>query len=200
MIPSFSIAFLSIIPAYFALKFEKVSDSPTETKGFWTFSYFGETNIFRYYVLIMLLFEIVIPITILTVFNLLSVHRFKKIMREKIRRQKDNKKNKTAEKAEKANIRFTKLIIALTFICIVIRSIDSCSSVFYRLILFYKINLTEDQSAVMYLVKHSVLALMFGAHALDCLLYYIYDKQIKALFKRKSVATSERADRCRIFC
>jgi len=194
LIPSFSIAIIVSIPAYFALKFEKISDLPTETKGFWTFSNFGETNIFRYYVLILMLFETVIPITILAVFNLLSVHRFKKIMKEKIRRQQENKR------AEKANIRFTKLIIALTFICIVIRSIDSCSAILYRMILFFRINLTEDQSAVMYLVKHSLLALMFISHALDCSLYYMFDNQIKTLFKKKQVTTSERTDRCRIFC
>jgi hypothetical protein len=164
LIFSFSFSVIVITPAYFAIEVKKISDMPTETKGFWTFNYFGQTSFFKYYSVILLLFETVIPITILTLFNVMSVHKFRKLMKQKMRIQQNKNRIK---KAEKANLRFTKLIIALTFICIVTRTIDSSSSIFLRMTLLFKIDLTENQTALLNLVKIICMGLLFSAHALD---------------------------------
>lgn len=66
-----------------AISIVKLSDSPTETKAYWTFSEFGTSNTFLAYTYVSLLIEILIPILVLAVMNTISVVKFKSMMAQK---------------------------------------------------------------------------------------------------------------------
>ena len=127
--------------------------------------------------------ESLVPLVSLIVLNKISLSKFKRIMWMVVL---DNKR------ADRANNRFTKLIITLTFICIVTRSFDTVMSLSHRAVLFFRIDLTEDLNALLRLFRNVSYLLVFGSHACDGVLYYFYDKKMKSLFRRKPVPASSK--------
>ena len=176
----YSIAVIFFLPAYFAVKFIKASNRADETKGYWTLTEFGETTVFKCYSLILLVFETIIPLLILIILNVATLYTFNKLMTNKQRRTSQSSDNRNALKA---NGRFTVLIIALTFICIVTRVFDSSSAIYYRVNLFFDVQLSDLQLALIICLKHIFLFLLFTAHSLDGLMYYIYDKKMSSIFR-----------------
>lgn len=161
------------VPFYFGVQVVKSSDSPTS--GYWTLTEFGETSFFKIYSVLIMLIESVIPLITLMVLNKISLAKFKIIMWMVVQ---DNRR------ADQANNRFTKLILTLTFICIVTRSFDIAITIYNRAKLFFRIELTEDLNALLRLVRNVSYLLVFAAHALDGLLYYFSDKKMKSIFSR----------------
>ena len=80
LIISFIIPVVFFIPAFTGVKFVRVSD----TKAYWTVT---ETNTIFYqvYALIVLLFENIFPIALLIFLNTVSVVKFKRLMKSKMR-------------------------------------------------------------------------------------------------------------------
>ena len=188
MITCYSVASVFFIPGFFAIKFQKMSTMPDEVQsnkimGYWTLTEFGLSTFFKVYSLILLLFETIIPLGVLITMSVISLRKFRKIMVRK-RSIKNDKKNFIIA----AEMNFTRLIIALTSICILTRTFDSIMAIYYREKLFFDIKFSETLDAMLYFIKHISTGLLFGAHSLDGLLYYSYDIQMKRLFDKKSDA------------
>lgn len=165
---------------YFAVTVVKSSDSPTETKGYWKMTAFGETLFFQLYSVLALLVETVIPLTTLIVFNTISLVKFRKIMEAK-RQMQNGQKNKHAGEASE---RYTKLIIGLSFIAILVRSFDTVISIFYRIKIFYEIQFSPVMTSLLDLVYSLDFLLLTVTHSLDGIFYYIYDSQMRTLFRQ----------------
>jgi hypothetical protein len=153
-----------------------MSNSKTETEGYWRLTDFGNSNFFKAYSVLILLLETIVPLVILLVFNIITLIKFKSIMSKKKRL------TNTKTKAKKATIKFTKLILALTFICILARTFDNITAIFKRLKTFYYFQISDEFTALIDLNKQIAYALLFAVHALDGILYFIYDKEIKRVF------------------
>lgn len=175
---------LAVLPIYFGVNIVKLTDSPVseaETKGYWALNEFGNTTLFKSYAVMALLFEYLTPLPMLITLNILTVIKFKKVMANKI--EVVGRSSET-QRAEKAMIRFTRLIITLTFINIVTRTLDSCITVFFRFKIFFNVKISDEVDAILDLARYVSLIPFFGAHALDGVLYYIYDKNMRSLFSR----------------
>jgi hypothetical protein len=168
----------------------KLSNSPTETNGYLMFSE-SSKNIINSLVAPMgvLFLEIVLPILHLTTFNIVALHRFKKVIDNKRKVLNDpSGKSKRNKLTEKANHRFTRLIITLSFICILTRVFDLLTAIFYRLRLkgFLDDFLSNENNALLFLLKQTSFMLLFWSHALDGVLYFFYDKQMESLWNKKA--------------
>jgi hypothetical protein len=175
----------------------KLSNSPTETSGYLMFST-SSKNIFNSLVAPMgvLFLEIVFPILHLTTFNIVALLRFKKVIDNKRKVLNDpSGKSKRNKLSEKANHRFTRLIITLTFICILTRVFDMLTSILMRLkrsvdLLgpngFLDSFLSNENNALLFLLKQTSFMLLFWSHALDGVLYFFYDKQMESLWNKKA--------------
>ena len=146
--------------------------------GFWTLTEFGLSTFFKVYSLILLLFETIIPLGVLITMSVISLRKFRKLMISKRSISMDGSYIIAAE------MNFTRLIIALTSICILTRTFDSIMAIYYREKLFFDIKFSETLDAMLYFIKHISTGLLFGAHSLDGLLYYSYDIQMKRLFNQ----------------
>ena len=187
MITCYSVASVFFIPGFFAIKFQKNSILPDDVQsnkimGFWTLTEFGLSTFFKVYSLILLLFETIIPLGVLITISVISLRKFRKLMISKRSISMDGSYIIAAE------MNFTRLIIALTSICILTRTFDSIMAIYYREKLFFDIKFSETLDAMLYFIKHISTGLLFGAHSLDGLLYYSYDIQMKRLFDKKSDA------------
>lgn len=172
-----SIALIS--PAYFAVTVEKSSDSPAETRGYWTLTTFGQNAAFQLYSVLVLLVETFIPLIMLIVLNIVSLMKFRKVMETKRQVQTNGQQNLRTNEAKD---RFTRLIICLSFICIFTRSLDTVISIVYRIKLFYNITLSNDMSALIDFIYATNIMLLIAEHSLDCVLYFMYDCKMRSLF------------------
>lgn len=108
----------------------------------------------------------------------LSVIEFRKIieMKRRLRRAKGLRVTKEATK----KYRFTRLILALTFICICTRSIDTAVIITRRMQWFSWISLSEVSDNLGVFARRFAYLLIFAEHGLDNILYYIYDFKTKS--------------------
>ena len=174
----FAVSTTILLPAFLAIKVVKSSDSPTETKGYWELNAFGQTAFFKIYSVLLLLVENIIPLITLIVLNKKALSKFKKVMWMVVL---DNRR------ADRANIRFTRLTFTLTFICIAVRTLDTIIGVFNRGTLVFSWKLSYEQDALLRFIRTISFFFLFGAHAFDNILYFIYDKKLKSLFYKDPV-------------
>ena len=177
-----------MLPGSFALNVVEVSDSPTD-------NYFQiHLNpdltqnrlvklIFQFYEIAIAFFEGIFPIMSLTVMNIISIRKFKRIMKDK--REMSEGKGLMTEKRrfEKADIRFTKLIILLTFIQILTRLFDCIISILLRIKYIENIRIDVSDSLIFFLREVSSI-LLISAHSFDGVLYFLYDTQVKRVLIR----------------
>ena len=164
-----------MIPGYFGVKVVKASDSPTETEGYWTLTEFGQTGIFKIFGVVSLASESILPLISLIVMNTIALVKFRKIKREIA----DN----IDERIQDTLNRYTKLIIILTFIVIITRTFDTTVATFRRIKMMIWIVVADDYEALLKLTRNIGYLLLFAEHALDGLLYYIFDKNMRQFLK-----------------
>ena len=167
-------------PLYLSITIAKVSDSPLETRGYWSPSELSKTRYFRIYALLMLLMESPIPLVALIALNIAVLVKFRKIMANKRRLRGGG------QRVDGAISRFTRLILALSLICIVTRSIDATIAVLRRLNAADLITLSDQYKTVLNFFSRVSIFLMLAEHGLDVLLYYRYDNNLRVFLSGSS--------------
>ena len=109
----------------------------------------------------LLMAESVLPVISLTVTNIIAVVKFRNVMKKK-----------------------REIAITLTFICVIARTFDATFAIFSRVRLFLEIVVSDELEALFGLFRGISFAVMFTEHALDGVLYYIFDKNMRTIFKR----------------
>ncbi len=164
---------------FVGIKVTKISNSPSETKAYWNYSNYSFSTIAtRLYLAFFVSVEVVVPLIILIVLNLIALFKFKKIIAAKRRIQSNNE-----SKIEKSEIRFTRLILMLTLICIITRTFDAITGVFSRFKFNGFVIASKEYDGITYIFKIVSLFFLFVSHALDGLLYFVYNKQMQYSFK-----------------
>lgn len=166
-----------VAPAYFSVQVVKTSDSPAETSGYWTFSEFGLTKHMKLYSIFVLLLESLIPLISLIVMNSIAQLKFSEIMKKKRAIISNDLR------AKKASHRFTRLIITLTLISIITRAFDTSLAIFFRARLLTGMAVSIELNALVKLLRAAAFFLQFAGHALDGLLYFFFDSQLRSLFR-----------------
>lgn len=162
-----------------AVEVVKLSNSPYETRGYWTLNEFGKTKFFGVYALVIILLEFVIPLAILIILNLKSLVIFRRMlgMLAINNRRADQEMRRFLD----FNTRFTKLVIILTFICIITRTFDLMVNLGHRAVLLFFPDASEELVELFLFLRTVNFLVLITAHALDGLLYYLYDAQMRSL-------------------
>ena len=155
------------IPYYAGIEVVKASNSPTETAGYWRLTAFGKT--IQLYALVVLFFESLIPTLLLVVLNIISLIRFKMMM---------NRVTPTALMRH-VEIKLVRLVLILTFICIFTRMLDNLTEFFARGLFVLGTQLSSEMESLRILSRQTAIFFLFGAHALDSILCYFYDRHLK---------------------
>jgi len=166
----FAFPIILISLGYFAFEIANSSNSTNESTRYLTLNEFGKTKLYRVYMNLSVLVETLIPVVALLTLNAISLIRFKKLMTH----LGPNRSFK---------IQTFRLIIMLTFISLITRTFDLAVSVAIRLRVFYKtnVNINTEIDAVLLLMRTVSFFLLFAAHALDGLFYYVYDRTLKSV-------------------
>lgn len=81
---------------------------------------------------------------------------------------------------------YTRLILALSFICIVTRTFDTAMSIFNRVRVVKGITASNEVDALLRLIRRLSYLLIFAEHGLDVCMYYFSDSTFKGFFRRNS--------------
>lgn len=160
----FSLPIIVCIPIYFAFQVNKCS----ATKGFLTLTEFGETYIYQYFICLIFL-ENIVPVVSLILLNTTFLVRLKTV-------KNGLRSNGNEAGFNSVKITTTKLIIFLTFICIVTRAFDLTVVITNRLRFSSFFSPTDEMVAAIKLLRSISYFLLVAAHALEGILYYCYDQ------------------------
>lgn len=163
----FSLPIIVCIPIYFAFQVNKCS----ATKGFLTLTEFGETVIYQYYFICLIFLENIVPVVSLILLNTTFLVRLKTV-------KNGLRSNGNEAGFNSVKITTTKLIIFLTFICIVTRAFDLTVVITNRLRFSSFFSPTDEMVAAIKLLRSISYFLLVAAHALEGILYYCYDRSI----------------------
>ncbi len=169
MLICFVLPIILVGPGFLAFQVVKSSNRTNETNGYLTTTEFGSTKFFQMYFIIVLLFESVIAVVILLVLNVISLVRLKN--------QLAVVRNDVSYQTIKVQI--TKLIILLTFICVLTRTIDLAITIIVRLNMS-ALNLTNESDFFLLLSRSVAYFQLLLAHAFDGVFYYSYDNLLKS--------------------
>lgn len=163
----------------FSIKIVKASDSPSESQGYWTpRTEITKSEFFAVVGAIMSLLETLIPLLTLIALNIVSLIKFRKVMENKRQLQRDG------QRIDAAINRFTRLILALSVVCIFTRTVDTVSTFLARIQSVNFITLSDEFEALLIFSRRFSFFLMLAEHGLDVLLYYFYDKNFRVFLGR----------------
>ncbi|MFT4802063.1 MAG: hypothetical protein ACI93N_001838 [Flavobacteriaceae bacterium] len=128
------------------------------------------------YLIVLLFLECVIPVLVLTILNLTSVYKFRKIMR--MRGHLISYKTKE----RKIEIRTTKIVILLTLVCIITRAFDMFCEARIRIGWFKLVEYSAEEKVENELISHISKLFMNCAHAFEGIVYFTMDKNLKNMF------------------
>ena len=140
-------------------------------------SVYSESIYFKVYLFFLFLFEFVIPLCTLSTMNILSVFKFKSLM------QRHGNLTGNQTDAREAEVRFTKMILFLSFISLLTRLIDLAITIPNRIAFFSPD--TFDKGTIQLLIFSKSFS-FFGVNlvlALDGLVYLRMDKNIWKLIR-----------------
>lgn len=79
---------------------------------------------------------------------------------------------------------FTRLILALSFICIVTRTFDTALSIINRVRVVRGINTSNEDDVLLRLIRRLSYLLIFAEHGLDVCIFYFSDSTFKAFCQK----------------
>lgn len=131
---------------------------------------------FKVYAFLFSIVQNVIPILVLVILNTVSLIKFKRFMSKK-RRNASIKRSRINGSEE----RFTRLILTLTFIGIINHFLEFFANTFYRLKVLQVVEFSLEFAEIISVMKIFSLFCKFLEHALDTLLYFVYDTNLRSL-------------------
>ncbi len=179
----FSVPILISLPVYFSTRIMKNKSRGKFEKQL---TQFGTSKVYSTYFLGVFLFETIFPILVLVVLNVVSVYKFKKLMNKKGHLTKNRTEGKLAE------LRFTKMVFILTYICILSRVMDFIITFLYRLTIINSLIFSPSSIRFLLFLMSLTNLFLFAVQALDGLVYLIMDRNLWKLslkvFKLKKVS------------
>lgn len=190
----FLVSLLASLPNTQAFEIMTTSNS-NKTKGYWTKTDFGKTNALEIYLFLSTLWEGILPLALLVCFNMKSLALFNQIVEKSDDLEMEsfqvnsNQSNLEMKRFTDVNNRFTRMVISLTFICILTRSSDVVAGIFFFARFCFQEILSEYYSLEQFILAFGMFILI-AAHALDGLLYFYYDRHMNGLLLNSHKATS----------
>ncbi len=158
----FGISFITMMPF---LLVPRMIESETEDLYYFNFT----KNIYtEVYILGLFLIEAVIPVFIISVLNIYSIVKFRKIV---------NLRNTT--ETRQIELKYTKLVLILTSICIITRTIDLCAGIFYRSEFFKIYAYSPGDIILINFFREFAFCLLYCSHAFENFFYLFMDRHIR---------------------
>jgi len=161
-------AFCSL-PYYFAIDIVKCVQNGSYTKKL---NKLGVSGVFTAYFFLLLLIETVIPLAIHLFLNIVSIYKFKNLME----RHANLTNNQT--EARMAEVRFTKMVLLLSFITSVTRILDLIFTIANRIYYIAPYLFQPGAGDKIMFAKSLSNLIVYGAFALDVLVYLIMDNNL----------------------
>ena len=167
------------IPGYFAW-----SIYPTNSTDIYTFSLnsFGQTQVFSFYYLLLIVIESVIPVCLLFVFSVMSILKFKQIMKKII--FPINILTRNLHRKKKMQLKFTKMILILTAIVMLAHIADLLSALSYRLLVVGDDAYSPQIYSLVNFGRTLVFFILYLQYSIGIFIYTSNDKNIYLLVRK----------------
>ncbi len=165
------------LPGMFA-----IGITPPDEDGMsnWYIRDFGYNMYYIIYILALFIFDTIAPPILLSVYGALSVRKFRQALALKAR---VSQQTTAAERKQNEN-RFTILIIILTLICAIYRTLDCLTGIVLRIGNFGIVNNSTEALHVIRICRDISHFLVFAAHAVDGAVIFMMDKNLIAIVKQ----------------
>ena len=138
----------------------------------------GNSALFSFYYLLVFVLESILPIILLLVLSILNINEFKKFMRKKMVKSNDGQR-----KIKLAEIKFTKVILVLTFLFVLARLFDLLSGILYRLISIGVINYSQVVFSIINFVRQASYFIEFFNYMICIFMLASIDQNFSFLIK-----------------
>jgi len=158
----------------------------------WYIKDIGYNMYYIFYILALFIFDTIATPILLAVYGVLSVRKFRQALALKAR---VSQQSTEAERKQNDN-RFTMLIIILTLICAIYRTVDCLTGIILRIGNFGIVKYSSEALHMIQISRDISQFLVFSAHALDGIVIFMMDKNliaiVKQLFTRRPLVSNIR--------
>ncbi len=140
----------------------------------WDLTEFGKSVFFQYYQIAIFFMESVIPVFTLLILNIYTMRMLQNYLNRKA--AMTGKKTETERKKK-----FTRIMIALVSLSILVRTIDMIAGIFIRLKVISSLKLTPVTSAIIDLGGSLSLLFMMCHHSFECFIYFHMDSNLNEI-------------------
>ena len=144
---------------------------------YWTSNPFGLSAFYKYYILIVLFIESVIPTILLVMYNLIVLIKYRRHMNEKHKLTKNCLK--------KSDVRFTKMILVLTGIFFVTHFFDMVMAILLRYYYYYagdNVTISQLARSLINFLRQFVYLLQYTQYAFNIFIYVANDPNLYKIF------------------
>ena len=134
---------------------------------------FGKSYFYKTYVLLILLLESFVPTVLLIISNIIIMFKFKRQMNKKM-----TLNIQTRDLIKKSEIRFTKMILALTGIFVTAKFFDMLSTISFRYAIFFNQNISILNKSIIDLFRQFSYLLVFMQYVLNIFIYVAIDPNL----------------------
>ena len=134
---------------------------------------FGKSHFYKSYVLLILLLESVVPTVLLIVSNIIILIKFKRRMSKKMTLNIQSR-----DLIKKSEIKFTKMILALTGVFVCVKTLDMLSTIAFRYASFFNQNISLLNKSLIDLFRQLSYLLVFMQYVLNIFIYVAIDPNL----------------------
>jgi hypothetical protein len=174
------------LPSQFSIQLE-CTDNTTSLYTLTTTD-FGDSLVFKYFLIILLLFESVLPHFFMIVLSVLNIIKIKQVMAKQmfnsIKISASNQVNQTSNKFKLKELRFTKIVLVLTIFFILVHSFDTLTALFVRLISGWSFQFDPNYYYTALFSRQVSYFCMFLHYSIGLIIYMSMDQKIAAAIKQ----------------
>ena len=173
----FLISTILILPWWFTIDIVQTNEADSYT---WTRSEYGQSKIAQVYVLLVFIVESIIPCLCLLILFVIAKFKFNKVI-------KNSSSMLASDPASLVSLemRFSRFTLIMMSIFLFTHILDLFVGIAHRLVFVIGMDVTSELASLINFTRQFTYLVIFSSHALNSLLYYIMDRNLRDLLPNR---------------
>ena len=173
----FLISTILILPWWFTIEIVQTNEADSYT---WTRSEYGQSKIVEVYVLLVFIVESIIPCLCLLILFVIAKFKFNKVI-------KNSSSMLASDPASLVSLemRFSRFTLIIMSIFLFTHILDLFVGIANRLVFVIGMDVTSELASLINFTRQFTYLVIFSSHALNSLLYYIMDRNLRDLLPNR---------------
>ena len=173
----FLISTILILPWWFTIDIVQTNEADSYT---WTRSEYGQSTIAKVYVILVFIVESIIPCFCLLILFVIAKFKFNKVI-------KNSSSMLASDPASLVSLemRFSRFTLIIMSIFLFTHILDLFVGIANRLVFVIGMDVTSELASLINFTRQFTYLVIFSSHALNSLLYYIMDRNLRDLLPNR---------------